>query len=466
MGTPAIPAWTGPLDVSALAMDAVGQVVSAAVRVARARGLDVRIDTTPSLVGGSFAAIDHLRVDGVPVEAWGELSGFFAADDGWIRLHGNYPHHQAAIRRALAVEDRAGAAEAIGHLPADLAVRRILEEGGIATTVRTAGQWQAHPQARAMAEVPWRQIDAGERGADPPVGRAPVPGPLAPLPLDGLRVLDLTRVVAGPMATQLLACLGADVLRIDPPRRPELRDAFLAGGMGKRSTALDLATSRPVLEALLARADVVVLGYRPGALARFGLAPDDLRERYAHLVIGSLSAWGEVGPWGERAGFDSIVQAATGIAEAYASGGAQEAPVGPHGESDARAGRPRPRPRPAGTPGALPVQALDHATGNVLAAGIIDLLADGRGGLVRAHLLGAARELMGRGAATSGAMEAVAQAAPPSTATEPDAPSPVTTVEQSTAYGRVRTVPVPLRLVGAPLTAPIAEYGTAEPRWR
>ncbi|UQN28594.1 CoA transferase [Brachybacterium kimchii] len=466
MSTPAIPAWTGPLDVSALAMDAVGQVVCAAGRVARARGLDVHIDTTSSLVEGSFAAIDHLRVEGRPVEAWGELSGFFAADDGWIRLHGNYPHHQAAIRRALAVEDRAGAAEAIGRLPADVAVRRILEEGGIATTVRTAGQWKAHPQARAMAEVPWRSIEAGEQRTDPPVGRVAGPAPSAPLPLDGLRVLDLTRVVAGPMATQLLACLGADVLRIDPPRRPELRDAFLASGMGKHSTSLDLATSRPVLETLLRRADVVVLGYRPGALARFGLAPEDLRERFGHLVIGSLSAWGEVGPWGERAGFDSIVQAATGIAEAYASGGAQEAPVGRHGQSDSRAGRPRTR--SARTPGALPVQALDHATGNVLAAGILDLLADGRGGLVRVHLLGAARELMGRGtgATTPGVMEAAAQAGPPSTTTEPNAPSPVTTVEQSTAHGRVRTAPAPLRLDGAPLTAPIAEYGTAEPRWR
>lgn len=466
MSTPAIPAWTGPLDVSAFAMDAVGQVVCAAGGVARARGLDVHIDTTPSLVEGSFAAIGHLRVEGRPVGAWGELSGFFAADDGWIRLHGNYPHHQAAIRRALDIEDRAGAATAIGRLPADVAVRRILEEGGIATTVRTAGQWKAHPQARAMAEVPWRSIEAGERLTAPPVGRAAGPGPSAPLPLAGLRVLDLTRVVAGPMATQLLACLGADVLRIDPPRRPELRDAFLASGMGKRSTSLDLATSRPVLEALLRRADVVVLGYRPGALARFGLAPEDLRERFGHLVIGSLSAWGEVGPWGERAGFDSIVQAATGISEVTASGVAQEAPADPGGKSDVRAGRPRPR--PAGRPGALPVQALDHATGNVLAAGILDLLADGRGGVVRAHLLGAARELMGPGTGTVTArgMAAATQAAPPSTTTEPNAPARVTTVEQKTAYGRVSTAPVPLRLDGMPLTGPIAEYGTAPPRWR
>ncbi|MBK0332856.1 CoA transferase [Brachybacterium sp. MASK1Z-5] len=463
MHTSPIPSWAGPLDVPSLAMDAVRQAASAASRVARARGLEISVDTTPSLVAGSFAAIDHLRVDGRPVEAWGELSGFFAADDGWVRLHGNYPHHQAAIRCALGAGDRDAAAGAIGRRPAAEVAERILAEGGIATPVRTAEDWAAHPQAVAMQDLPWRRIEPGEEREDPPVGPSSLQADgdagnavRSPRPLEGVRVLDLTRVVAGPMATQLLGCLGADVLRIDPPRRPELRDAYLASGMGKRSVELDLSASREDLGSLLRSADVIVLGYRPGSLARFGLAPEDLRERFDHLVIGALSAWGEVGPWGERAGFDSIVQAATGIADAYGSGGEDGASDSTHDASCDR------------TPGALPVQALDHATGNVLAAGILDLLADGRGGLVRAHLLGAARELMGRGtgAATSGVMEAAAHAGPPSTATEPDAPSAVTTVEQSTAYGRVRTVPVPLRLDGAPLTAPIAEYGIAEPRWR
>ncbi|UEJ81270.1 CoA transferase [Brachybacterium halotolerans subsp. kimchii] len=452
MHTSPIPAWSGPLDVPAFAMDAVRQAASAAGRLARARGLDISVDTTPSLVAGSFAAIDHLRIDGRPVGAWGELSGFFAADDGWVRLHGNYPHHQAAIRRALGAEDRDGAAAAIRRLPAVDAAERLLAEGGIATPVRTAEDWAAHPQARAMHDVPWRRIDVGEEREDPPVGRMIRPvGRAAPLPLEGVRVLDLTRVVAGPMATQLLGCLGADVLRIDPPHRPELRDAYLASGMGKRSVELDLSASREVLESLLRSADVIVLGYRPGSLARFGLAPDDLRGRFDHLVIGALSAWGEVGPWGERAGFDSIVQAATGIADVYGSGGAD-------GGSDPVHGVPLDR-----KPGALPVQALDHATGNVLAAGILGLLADGRGGVVRASLLGAARELMERPTAPDDPHQPGPADSGP---TDPDPIEPVATLEQATPYGRICRVPAPLRLDGIPLTGAITQYAAAAPAWR
>lgn len=452
MHTSPIPAWAGPLDVPSFAMDAVRQAASAAGRVVRARGLDVPVETTPSLVAGSFAAIDHLRVDGRPVEAWGQLSGFFAADDGWVRLHGNYPHHQAAIRRALGAEDRDGAAAAIRRLSAADAVERILAQGGIATPVRTAEDWAAHPQARAMRDVPWRRIDQGEEREAPPVGRRIRPVDRgAPLPLEGVRVLDLTRVVAGPMATQLLGCLGADVLRIDPPHRPELRDAYLASGMGKRSVELDLSASRGALESLLRSADVVVLGYRPGSLARFGLAPDDLRGRFDHLVIGALSAWGEVGPWGERAGFDSIVQAATGIADVYGRGGAD-------GGSDPVHGVPLDR-----KPGALPVQALDHATGNMLAAGILDLLADGRGGVVRAILLGAARELMERPTAPHDPRRPGPADSDP---TDPDPIEPVVTLEQATPYGRIRTVPAPLRLDGIPLTGAITQYGAAAPVWR
>lgn len=452
MHTSPIPAWTGPLDVPAFAMDAVRRAASAAGGVARARGLDVPVETTPSLVAGSFAAIDNLRIDGRPVEAWGELSGFFAADDGWVRLHGNYPHHQAAIRRALGAEDRDGAAAAIRRLPAVDAAERILAEGGIATPVRTAENWAAHPQARAMHDVPWHRIAPGEEREAPPVGRMIRPvGCAAPLPLEGVRVLDLTRVVAGPMATQLLGCLGADVLRIDPPQRPELRDAYLASGMGKRSVELDLSASREVLESLLRSADVVVLGYRPGSLARFGLAPDDLRERFDHLVIGALSAWGEVGPWGECAGFDSIVQAATGIADAYGSGGGD-------GGSDPVHGVPLDR-----KPGALPVQALDHATGNVLAAGILDLLADGRGGVVHASLLGAARELMERRTTPDDPHQPGPADTDP---TDPDPTEPLATLEQATPYGRIRTVPAPLRLDGIPLTGAITQYAAAAPAWR
>jgi crotonobetainyl-CoA:carnitine CoA-transferase CaiB-like acyl-CoA transferase len=157
-------------------------------------------------------------------------------------------------------------------------------------------------------------------------------------------VLDLTRVIAGPVAGRTLAALGAEVLRVDPPGLAELPEAHLDTGPGKRSALLDLA-DEPAREALLAGADVVLTGYRPGALDRFGLAPQQLAARHPGMVVGRVSAWGEVGPWAPRRGFDSLVQAVSGIAEV-----------------ESRDGR---------TPGALPAQALDHASGHLLAAGVL-----------------------------------------------------------------------------------------------
>jgi crotonobetainyl-CoA:carnitine CoA-transferase CaiB-like acyl-CoA transferase len=162
--------------------------------------------------------------------------------------------------------------------------------------------------------------------------------------LQGLRVLDLTRVIAGPVATRTLAAWGADVLRVDSPRLPELEAQCIDTLSGKRSALLDAASApdRARLEELVSAADVVVQGYRPGALARFGLDPSSLAQRHPHLTVITLSAWGDTGPWAQRRGFDSLVQAPTGIAAAESS--------------------------VPGEPGALPAQVLDHATGYLAAA--------------------------------------------------------------------------------------------------
>jgi crotonobetainyl-CoA:carnitine CoA-transferase CaiB-like acyl-CoA transferase len=164
-------------------------------------------------------------------------------------------------------------------------------------------------------------------------------------PLDGIRVLDLTRVIAGPVAGRDLALAGAQVLRVDPPVPAEISWQHLDTGQDKRSALLDLTQRQDEFEELLAGADVVLTGYRPGALDRFGLAPRALAERHPGIVVGRISAWGEVGPWADRRGFDSLVQAASGIA-------LSESPDGV-------------------APGALPAQALDHASGHLLAAGVL-----------------------------------------------------------------------------------------------
>ena len=174
-------------------------------------------------------------------------------------------------------------------------------------------------------------------------------GPVRAPSLDGLRVLDLTRVIAGPVATRTLASHGADVLRVDGPRLPDDRGGLFDSGAGKRHVVLDLADAadRRTVEELLGQADVVVQGYRPGAFDAFGLDPAALAERHPHLVTVRLSAWGTTGPWQERRGFDSLVQAATGIADRCG---------GPDG------------------PGVLPAQALDHGTGHLAAALVLGAL--------------------------------------------------------------------------------------------
>jgi crotonobetainyl-CoA:carnitine CoA-transferase CaiB-like acyl-CoA transferase len=169
------------------------------------------------------------------------------------------------------------------------------------------------------------------------------------MPASGVRVLDLTRVIAGPVCTRYLAALGADVLRLDPPHHPDMGPGEIADSLlGKRSSLLDLSSGVGVatLHRLLEEADVVVVGYRPGALDRFGLSGEALAERHPGVVAVVLDAWGHGGPWAGRRGFDSIVQAPTGIAAGEPAAGDQ--------------------------PGALPCQLLDHGTGYLAAAAALD----------------------------------------------------------------------------------------------
>lgn len=336
--------WDGPLDVEGLAVGSVAAAASAANALAAARGSTWRSFVASGLVGASFGSIGRLRIGGEPVRAWGELSGFYRTRDGWIRLHGNYPHHAQVIRDVLAVTDRAGADAAIRERDALDLEATLRAAGGIAGAVRSPQVWRTHPQhAAAVQDRPLITLDT-------PTGATRPLDPSITLPLQGFRVLDLTRVIAGPTAARFLGALGADVLHIDPPQSPELLDQHLDTGFAKRSSLLDFTDPDGLQAAhqLAATADVVVTGYRPAALARFGLDRGSLLADHPHLVVIELCAWGDTGPWGDHRGFDSIVQAVSGIATTYA-------------DDEAR-------------PGALPVQALDHATGYLIATAVLRLL--------------------------------------------------------------------------------------------
>lgn len=371
------------LDTTGLALGAVASAATAAGGLAEARG----VPRPSCLVDGrrvsaAFRSDQLFRLDGRPVRGFAPLSGFWRAADGWVRTHANYPHHRARLLAALDLPEAATAddlATALGRVGMHEAEERVAGAGGLCVAVRSQATWRAHPHAGAVDALP---LLGCRLLADAPRRHLPDP-PTAPLrPAGGLRVLDLTRVIAGPVATRTLALLGAEVLRLDPPDHPEIAWQHLDTGMGKRSALLDLRTpaGRRRFDELVGDADVVVAGYRPEALAHLGLDPARLAERRPGLVVATLSAWGPSGPWGGRRGFDSLVQAVTGIALAES----------PDGE----------------TPGRLPAQALDHATGYLLAAGILHALArqvrDGGSYHVEAHLARTAHFLLGAPAGRPG----------------------------------------------------------------
>ncbi len=299
-------------------------------------------------VAAAVRSEQFFRWRGHPAGAsFAPLSRFWTTADGWIRTHANYPWHRRALLRTLDIDediddDVDTVATAIAQRAADELQEQIVASGGVAAAVRTLEAWQSHPQGRALAAEPLVSHHVAGNAAS----RARA---AAELPASGIRVLDLTRVIAGPVCTRFLGALGADVLRIDPPHLPDGRigepsDTLLA----KRSALLDFGhdVDTDLLHDLLDRADVLVSGYRRGSLHHFGLTSEALAERHPGLVVVALDAWGHTGPWADRRGFDSIVQAATGIAVAESTDGK--------------------------TPGALPCQLLDHGTGYLAAAAALD----------------------------------------------------------------------------------------------
>ncbi|GAA3390250.1 CoA transferase [Cryptosporangium minutisporangium] len=426
-----------PLPVTDLAVASVAVAGLAAAELLAVRGGPVRDCTVDRrAVATAFTSERHLRHDGVAVGGWAPLSGFFRTQDGWVRLHANYPHHEERLLTALelaAGADRDAVAARLAERSALAAEDAVTAAGGLAVAVRTPVEWAESAPGRAASAQPLVAVDTAGGGGAPGL----VPG--AALPAAGVRVLDLTRVIAGPVATRTLAYLGADVLRVDSPHLPELLAAHLDTGLGKRSTLLDLRspTGRETLDDLLAGADVVVTGYRAGALDPFGLDAAQLQAARPNLVVTSLTAWGDAGPWRARRGFDSLVQAASGIAALTGS----STPTG------------------AAQPGVLPAQALDHATGYLLAAAILRALtrrAGGAGGsTIGASLARTAAWLIAAPRSRVDGPEATNDDPEPWLA---DLPGP---------YGVVRHAVPPFRLDGgAPdwATGPVP-WGSSPPRW-
>ena len=290
-----------PVEDTAIACTGAALLAAAALHAQRGGDCGSRGSPTARLdmghVAAAFRSEAYLRVNGEQTgPGFAPLSRFWRAADGWVRTHGNYPWHRAALLRALACsDDPESVAAAIAALGARQAEDLVVGAGGVAAAVRGEDGWRAEPPGQAVAAT--RLVEGMSIGGAPPRWR-----PAGALPASGIRVLDLTRVIAGPVATRYLAALGADVLRLDAPDRPELTLHAYDGLPGKRSALLDFGTAggNARLHELLSGADVLVHGYRPHALDRFGLSPELVAERHPGLVVVSLSAWGSRGPWGGR----------------------------------------------------------------------------------------------------------------------------------------------------------------------
>jgi crotonobetainyl-CoA:carnitine CoA-transferase CaiB-like acyl-CoA transferase len=332
--------------ITAAAQASLGAAALVAAQIGRARGGPAQQVS----VDAEHAVLDSLawfKVDGQTPNMWDPLSGLYRVADGWVRVHANFVHHREGVLRLLGLPagphtERSEVEAALAGWRAQQFEDVAAEAGLVVAAARSFAEWDAHPQAATLRDQPPVLI---ERIGDAPP-RPRVPWREGGLPLDGLRVLELTRILAGPVAGRTLAAYGADVLLINSPRLPNI-DAIADTSRGKLSAHIDLDESagRAALSNLVRGAHVFMQGYRPGALAARGLAPEDVATLSPGIVAVSLSAYGAPGPWSGRRGFDSLVQTATGfnLAEAQAFG--------------------------VGAPKALPLQILDYAAGYLLAFG-------------------------------------------------------------------------------------------------
>ncbi|OKO67444.1 CAIB/BAIF family CoA transferase [Bradyrhizobium sp. NAS80.1] len=428
-GTGALPSALYVTDLATAAIGAASLAVAELASLRTGAFPLVQIDRRLA----SFWFLTSLRPQGwsMPPQ-WDAVAGDYQAADGWIRLHTNAPHHRDAAMSVLKTPvDREAVARAVAKWEAVALETAIIANNGCAATMRMLAEWADHPQGRAVNAEPLLHRATTAGGSQP---RWPW---LANRPLQGIRVLDLTRILAGPVATRFLAAFGAEVLRIDPYGWEE-PGSVPEVVLGKRCARLDLkkADDRLTLERLLTQADVLVHGYRPDALARLGLNAVRRRELNPGLVDVCLDAYGWTGPWCGRRGFDSLIQMSTGIADA-----------------GMRAmGRDRPTP--------LPGQSVDHTTGYLMAAaairGLVERLHTGRGSETRASLARTAWLLVSGGSQPTEA-----------TPLAPEQPTDWSEAIEHTGWGPARRVRPPASIEGIPMSwdLPAPKLGSSSATW-
>lgn len=425
-------------ETSAATLAAVGLAASDLWELRTGRKQQIGVDArqaTASLRSGHY-----LKLDGVAVSpARHGVMGIYPAKNGrWSYVHCNFPNHREAALKVLGVpEDREAVAKAVAQWDALELEEAIIAAKGAGGMVRTMAEWAQHPQGQAVASLPLMDIlKIGES--------APEPLPEGDRPLSGIRVLDLTRVIAGPTCARTLAEHGADVLKISGAHLPSLGRQEYDTGHGKLSAHFDLREEKDseTLRGLVREADVFSQGYRPGTIAGRGFSPEALAEMRPGIVAVSLSAFGHEGPWASRRGFDTVIQTVSGIAH--------------------RQGELFPGANPG--PQFYPVSAIDFLTGYLMAFGAMVALArrtrEGGSWLVRISLAQVGHWLVERGQVPEAELKDVPKEFTPA---ELDRWSTVS----NTPMGRLQHLGPVLRLSETPprWARPTVPLGHHQPVW-
>src|SRR6267143_2486447 len=425
-------------ETSAAALAAVGLAVSELWELRTGRRQEVAVDTRQATA--SLRSTHYMKMDGAPVSTErNTVMGTYPAKNGrWSYLHCNFPNHRAAALSVLGVpEDREAGRQAVAKWDALELEEAIIAAKGAGGMVRTMDEWAKHPQAAAIASLPLMEIV--KIGDNPPEKL-----PDGDRPLSGIRVLDLTRVLAGPTCARTLAEHGADVLKITASHIAARDDQEYDTGHGKLSARLDLRQPPDLerLKGLVHEGDVFSQGYRPGTLGNRGLSPEALAQVRPGLVYVSLCAFSHRAPWASRRGFDTVVQNVSGITT--------------------RQGELFPGAQPG--PQFYPVSAIDYLTGYLMAFGAMVALArrsrEGGSWLVRISLAQTGRWLVDRGEVPEAALKDVAKDIPQA---EIDRWS----IDSDTPVGRLRHLGPTVRLSETPprWARPSVPLGYNEPAW-
>lgn len=360
------PQLSSSYPISAMAQASIGASVLMADEIALRRSRQYQgaeILVPMGAVEAECSAV--FTLDGRQPESWAKYSGVYRCRDGYIRVHANFDHHRDAFLRLLSCEPG-------DHVSLEKIHKALLQysaydleekapsAGAIIARMRSPGEWAEHPQAKAMSGLAVLELEKIAHSA--PIELPPQRS--CARPLAGLKVLDITRILAGPVSTRALAAYGAKVLTVNGPGLPNI-DHLTDTGRGKRSCLIDLQanTDRQVLRTLVGDSDVFVQSYRPGSLQQRGFGAQELCDYKPGLIYAELSAFGHLGPWSSRRGFDSIVQTACGFnwAEASAFSNASISSASSTTPSVVTSSIPSPKP--------FPIQVLDFTTGFLMAFG-------------------------------------------------------------------------------------------------